>query len=118
MQTCWNASARRSRCSASSRCWRCASHSRCSGGGARGRLVLTDTLSLVAAGRYADSVCRLRRAGSCAVTSAPQPRLLLIDNYDSFTYNLVQRLGEIDPTLDIQVFRNNQITVDELLEII
>jgi anthranilate synthase component 2 len=28
----------------------------------------------------------------------------------------VQRLGEIDPALDIQVFRNNQITVDELLE--
>ena len=42
--------------------------------------------------------------------------ILIIDNYDSFTYNLVQRLGEIDPTLDIQVFRNDQITVDEMLE--
>ena len=42
--------------------------------------------------------------------------ILLIDNYDSFTYNLVQRLGEIDPTLEIQVHRNNQITVDEILE--
>jgi anthranilate synthase/aminodeoxychorismate synthase-like glutamine amidotransferase len=40
----------------------------------------------------------------------------IIDNYDSFTYNLVQRLGEIDPTLDIQVDRNDQITVDEILE--
>jgi anthranilate synthase component 2 len=42
--------------------------------------------------------------------------LLVIDNYDSFTYNLVQRLGEIDSALDIQVVRNDQISVDELLE--
>ena len=42
--------------------------------------------------------------------------ILIIDNYDSFTYNLVQRLGEIDSSLDIQVFRNDQITVDEILE--
>jgi anthranilate synthase component 2 len=40
--------------------------------------------------------------------------ILLIDNYDSFTYNLVQRLGEIDPSLDIQVHRNDEITVDEI----
>jgi len=40
--------------------------------------------------------------------------ILLIDNYDSFTYNLVQRLGEIDPGIDLQVFRNDQITVDEI----
>lgn len=40
--------------------------------------------------------------------------ILVIDNYDSFTYNLVQRLGEIDPTLNIQVFRNDQITLDEI----
>jgi anthranilate synthase/aminodeoxychorismate synthase-like glutamine amidotransferase len=36
--------------------------------------------------------------------------ILIIDNFDSFTYNLVQRLGEIDPDLDIQVYRNNEIT--------
>ena len=41
--------------------------------------------------------------------------ILVIDNYDSFTYNLVQRLGEIDSTLDIQVYRNDQITVDQIL---
>jgi anthranilate synthase/aminodeoxychorismate synthase-like glutamine amidotransferase len=40
--------------------------------------------------------------------------ILLIDNYDSFTYNLVQRLGEIDPSLDLEVHRNDQITVDEI----
>ncbi|HEV3339920.1 MAG TPA: aminodeoxychorismate/anthranilate synthase component II [Pirellulales bacterium] len=40
--------------------------------------------------------------------------ILLIDNYDSFTYNLVQRLGEIDAGLDLEVHRNDQITVDEI----
>jgi hypothetical protein len=40
--------------------------------------------------------------------------ILVVDNYDSFTFNLVQRLGEIDPSLDIQVHRNDQITVDEI----
>ena len=41
--------------------------------------------------------------------------ILIIDNYDSFTYNLVQRLGEIDASLDIQVVRNDQTTVDDVL---
>ncbi len=38
----------------------------------------------------------------------------VLDNYDSFTYNLVQRLGEIDPALDIQVRRNDQTTLAEI----
>ena len=40
--------------------------------------------------------------------------ILLIDNYDSFTYNLVQRLGEIDSSLDLEVHRNDQITLEEI----
>lgn len=40
--------------------------------------------------------------------------ILVLDNYDSFTYNLVQRLGEIDPTVDLKVVRNDQITVDAI----
>jgi len=39
-------------------------------------------------------------------------RVLVIDNYDSFTYNLVQRLGELGA--DPEVVRNDAITVDEL----
>ena len=39
----------------------------------------------------------------------------IVDNYDSFTYNFVQRLGEIDASLEIQVDRNDEITVDEIL---
>ncbi len=39
--------------------------------------------------------------------------ILLIDNYDSFTYNLVQRIGELDRSLDLRVVRNDKITVDE-----
>ena len=40
--------------------------------------------------------------------------IVIVDNYDSFTYNLVQRLGEIDPSLAVQVFRNDKISVSEL----
>ena len=38
--------------------------------------------------------------------------LLVIDNYDSFTYNLVQYLGELGATVEVR--RNNQVTVDEI----
>lgn len=37
--------------------------------------------------------------------------ILMIDNYDSFTYNLVQYLGELGQ--DVRVFRHDKITVDE-----
>ena len=38
--------------------------------------------------------------------------ILLIDNYDSFSYNLYQLIGEIEP--DIRVIRNDEMTVDEI----
>lgn len=38
--------------------------------------------------------------------------LLVIDNYDSFTYNLVQYLGELGA--DMRIFRNDEITVDQI----
>jgi len=43
--------------------------------------------------------------------------LFILDNYDSFTYNLVQRFGEIDATLDVRVARNDQITVAEIADL-
>lgn len=41
--------------------------------------------------------------------------LLMIDNYDSFTYNLVQHLGEIGE--DIKVFRNDRVTIKDIEEL-
>ena len=40
--------------------------------------------------------------------------LLLIDNYDSFTWNLVQRIGEIEPRLNVEVYRNDCIDGDAI----
>jgi len=39
-------------------------------------------------------------------------RIILIDNYDSFTYNIVQYLGELG--CDVKVFRNDKVTVGEV----
>jgi anthranilate synthase component 2 len=39
----------------------------------------------------------------------------MVDNYDSFTYNLVQYLGELGA--DVRVFRNDQISVEEVVEL-
>ncbi|NJN06036.1 MAG: hypothetical protein HC814_06250, partial [Rhodobacteraceae bacterium] len=38
--------------------------------------------------------------------------VLVIDNYDSFTYNIVQYLGEMG--VELKVVRNDQITLDEI----
>lgn len=40
--------------------------------------------------------------------------IFVLDNYDSFTYNLVQRLGEIDGTLAIHVARNDELSVADV----
>jgi anthranilate synthase/aminodeoxychorismate synthase-like glutamine amidotransferase len=47
-------------------------------------------------------------------SAEPPVRVLVVDNYDSFTYNLVQFLGELGAEMD--VVRNDAATVDELLE--
>ena len=39
-------------------------------------------------------------------------KLLMIDNYDSFTYNIVQYFGELGA--QVEVFRNDEITLDEI----
>jgi anthranilate synthase component 2 len=39
-------------------------------------------------------------------------KLLMVDNYDSFTYNIVQYFGELGA--DVEVFRNDEITVAEI----
>jgi len=47
--------------------------------------------------------------------------ILIVDNYDSFTWNLVQRFGEIDPTIrlgeDLVVLRNDEVTAQSTLEL-
>ena len=41
--------------------------------------------------------------------------IIVIDNYDSFTYNLVQYLGELGA--ELRVFRNDSVTVDDVAEL-
>ena len=54
--------------------------------------------------------------GDDSLFSGPRPgsfaMVIVIDNYDSFTYNLVQALGVLGA--DIRVFRNDKVTLDEL----
>ena len=50
---------------------------------------------------------------TAAVCVIKQPMIVLIDNYDSFTYNLVQYFGDLG--LDIAVHRNNKISVEDVV---
>ena len=47
-------------------------------------------------------------------TINPSPRLLMVDNYDSFTYNLVQYFGELGA--QVEVHRNDEITLEGIAE--
>ena len=76
-----------------------------------------------AGGEAATAAARPGPAGDAATSPTPEAapatggralRVLMIDNYDSFTYNLVQYLGELGA--DLEVVRNDHATVDELLE--
>lgn len=40
--------------------------------------------------------------------------IVLIDNYDSFTYNLVQRIGELDRGREMKVYRNDKVTLEQI----
>lgn len=48
----------------------------------------------------------------CHTDKVGEMMLLMIDNYDSFTYNLVQYFGELGP--DVKVYRNDQITLEAI----
>lgn len=41
-------------------------------------------------------------------------KVIVIDNYDSFVYNIVQYIGEVEPGCEIEVYRNDAITVEEI----
>lgn len=42
--------------------------------------------------------------------------IVIVDNYDSFTWNLVQTIGGLDPAIDVRVYRNDQVSVDRIVE--
>ena len=54
------------------------------------------------------------RSGDSPARGPASPRVLVLDNYDSFTYNLVQYLGELGA--EPEVVRNDAAAVDELVE--
>ena len=54
------------------------------------------------------------RGGGRVVRRNGAPRVLVIDNYDSFTYNLVQRIGELGA--EVEVLRNDAVGAAELID--
>ena len=51
-------------------------------------------------------------AGTSESTGGNGSMILLIDNYDSFSYNVYQLVGSVNP--DIRVIRNDECSVDEI----
>ncbi len=49
-----------------------------------------------------------------ATNATARPRLLMVDNYDSFTFNIVQYFGELGA--EVEVFRNDEITLEGIAE--
>lgn len=54
----------------------------------------------------------MERSGVTPDAASRRFMLLMIDNYDSFTYNLVQYFGELGE--EVQVYRNDKITIEEM----
>jgi len=59
-----------------------------------------------------DSSLSLRMTDKRANSQQPTNMILIIDNYDSFTYNLVQYIGSLNPKLEVH--RNDKITLAEI----
>ena len=64
--------------------------------------------------RPEQSYVQVQESGNYPAPGLSDLRILVVDNYDSFTYNLVQYLGEISGT-KIRVFRNDEISVAGIL---
>src|ERR1700744_4531532 len=65
-------------------------------------------------GRYWEPPSKCKTA-SIAISDRRHTMLLMIDNYDSFTYNLVQYFGELGE--DVRTYRNDEITLDEIAKL-
>ena len=57
---------------------------------------------------------KARASSRRAASANGVPRVLVLDNYDSFTYNLVQRIGELGA--EVEVVRNDAMGADELID--
>src|SRR2546422_688791 len=53
-----------------------------------------------------------RHPESCGTRGCGGHMIVMLDNYDSFTYNLVQYLGELGA--EVQVFRNDEIPIQDI----